>query len=103
MTDPAIHEPVVLETAGKEEIVEAVLTPGAQLALQRQARGWSIEEVATQLNLAARQIQAIEADNYAALPGMASVRGFIRGYAKILKVDPSPLLAMPDITGRHAA
>lgn len=67
---------------------------GAQLAAEREARGWSIEQVATQLNLAPRQIQALELDNYAALPGMASVRGFIRAYAKLLKIDPTPLIAM---------
>lgn len=93
MSNTVIHEPVLLEASVKEDI-DAALGPGAQLALQRQRRGWSIEEVAAQLNLAPRQIHAIESENYAALPGMASVRGFIRGYAKILKIDATPLLAM---------
>lgn len=76
----------------QEEVDQPAPAPGAQLAARRQALNWSIEHVASQLNLAPRQIQAIEADNYAALPGMASVRGFIRSYAKLLKVDPGPLL-----------
>jgi cytoskeleton protein RodZ len=38
-------------------------------------------------------VHAIEADNYAALPGIAIVRGFIRSYAKLVKIDPAPLLA----------
>ncbi|WP_334187704.1 RodZ domain-containing protein [Noviherbaspirillum sp.] len=59
----------------------------------REARGWSVDQVASQLNLAPRQVQAIERDDYASLPGMAVARGFIRGYAKLLKVDPVPLLA----------
>lgn len=67
--------------------------PGAELARYREARGWTILEVADQLNLAARQIVALEADNYAALPAIAVVRGFIRAYAKLLRVDPVPLLA----------
>lgn len=67
--------------------------PGAQLAAQRQAYGWSVEDVADQLKLAPRQVVAIEADNYAALPGKATVRGFIRAYAKILKMDAAPLVA----------
>lgn len=66
--------------------------PGAQLAARRQALDWSIEYVANQLNLAPRQIQAIETDNFAALPGMACARGFIRSYAKLVKIDPAPLL-----------
>jgi len=68
--------------------------PGAQLAAQRQALGWTVEQVAHQLNLAPRQVQAIEDENYAALPGMVIARGFLRAYAKLLKIDPVPLLAL---------
>jgi cytoskeleton protein RodZ len=67
--------------------------PGAQLAAHRQERGWTIEQVASQLNLAPRQVVAIEADDYPSLPGMPIVRGFIRAYAKLLKIDAAPLLA----------
>jgi cytoskeleton protein RodZ len=76
----------------QDENVRNELLPGAQLAARRQALNWSVEQVASQLNLAPRQIHAIEADNYAALPGMAIVRGFIRSYAKLLNVDAAPLL-----------
>jgi cytoskeleton protein RodZ len=67
---------------------------GAQLAAKREAMRLSVDQVAMQLNLATRQIKALEADNFAALPGMASVRGFVRSYAKLLKIAPEPLLAM---------
>ncbi|WP_287367802.1 helix-turn-helix domain-containing protein, partial [Thauera sp.] len=40
-----------------------------------------------------RQIAALEADNFSALPGMAFVRGFLRNYARYLGLDPAPLLA----------
>ena len=69
-------------------------SPGAQLAALRQERGWTVEQVASQLNLAPRQVLAIESDDYASLPGMPIVRGFVRAYAKLLKVDAAPLLAM---------
>lgn len=72
---------------------QQMVRPGAQLASYRKERGWSVEQVASQLNLAPRQIVAIESDDYPALPGMPIVRGFIRAYAKLLKVDPAPLLA----------
>ena len=68
-------------------------SPGARLAALREERGWTVEQVASQLNLAPRQIQAIERDDYPALPGMAIVRGFVRAYAKLLKVDAAPFLA----------
>lgn len=70
------------------------LSLGEQLSAEREAKGWTVEYVAGQLNLATRQIQALESDNYAALPGMASVRGFVRAYAKLLRIDANPLVAL---------
>jgi cytoskeleton protein RodZ len=72
----------------------AEIGPGARLAEHRQSLGLTVEQVANQLNLAPRQIQAIEADNYAALPGVVIARGFIRAYAKLIKLDPAPLVAL---------
>ncbi|HYD96903.1 MAG TPA: RodZ domain-containing protein [Noviherbaspirillum sp.] len=69
------------------------VSPGARLAAYREERGWTVEQVASQLNLAPRQVVAIEQDDYPALPGMPIVRGFVRAYAKLLKVDAAPLLA----------
>jgi len=69
-------------------------TLGQRLAAERQARDWSIEYVAGQLNLAVRQIHALESDNYSALPGIASVRGFVRAYAKLLRIEADPLVAL---------
>ena len=68
-------------------------TPGMQLAMRRQQFNWTVEQVASQLNLAPRQVQAMEADDYGALPGMAVARGFIRSYAKLLQLDSAPMLA----------
>lgn len=68
--------------------------PGKALAAQREALGWTVEQVADQLKLAVRQVVALEAGDYAALPGPAVVRGFIRAYAKVVKLDAAPLVAM---------
>lgn len=93
MSDSGMNE------AGRQDDGQAMTGAGAQLAAHRQQRGWSIEQVASQLNLAPRQVVAIESDDYAALPGMPIVRGFVRAYAKLLKIDPAPLLAtMPGET-----
>lgn len=67
--------------------------PGHRLQAARQALGWSPEQVAEQLKWAPRQVLALESDDYQALPGMATVRGFVRAYAKLVKLDPAPLLA----------
>jgi cytoskeleton protein RodZ len=67
--------------------------PGRTLAAQREAMGWTVEQVADQLKLAVRQVVALEAGDYASLPSPAVVRGFVRAYAKIVKLDPMPLVA----------
>jgi cytoskeleton protein RodZ len=96
MNDAQLNEqlPVGMETGKLPEAAQAILGPGAQLAIQRQAKGYTVEQVANQLNLAPRQIQALEVDNYAALPGVVIARGFIRAYAKLLKIDPEPLVTL---------
>lgn len=68
--------------------------PGERLAARRVELRWSIEEAASKLKLAPRQIVALEANDFASLPGMAIVRGFIRSYAKLLELDPAPLVEM---------
>jgi cytoskeleton protein RodZ len=67
--------------------------PGRTLAAQREAMGWTVEQVADQLKLAVRQVIALEAGDYASLPSPAVVRGFVRAYAKVVKLDPVPLVA----------
>ena len=67
--------------------------PGPVLAAQREAMGWSVEQVADQLKLAVRQVVALEAGDYAALPSPAVTRGFVRAYAKLMRLDPAPLVA----------
>jgi len=69
-------------------------SPGINLVARREAYGVTVEQVANQLNLAPRQIMALEADDYTALPAAAIARGFLRSYAKLLQLDPVPLLAM---------
>jgi cytoskeleton protein RodZ len=67
--------------------------PGQALASQREAMGWTVEQVADQLKLQVRQVVALEAGDYASLPSPAVTRGFVRAYAKLMKMDPAPLVA----------
>ena len=67
--------------------------PGHVLKARREAMGWSVEQIADQLKLAPRQVVALEAGDYDSLPPAAVVRGFVRGYAKVVKVDAAPLVA----------
>jgi cytoskeleton protein RodZ len=65
---------------------------GARLARQRQSAGLSVTDVAASLRLHPNQVRAIEQEDLARLPALAYVRGFIRSYARVLNVDPAPLL-----------
>jgi len=65
---------------------------GAALAAAREEMNLSISDVARHLKLTSAQIEALEEGAYERLPGRVFVRGFLRNYAKLLGVDPQPLL-----------
>ena len=68
-------------------------TAGARLREAREAAGLSIDAVAQQLKLAPRQVKALEEDDFAQLPGRTFIRGFMRNYARLVRLDPEALLA----------
>jgi cytoskeleton protein RodZ len=65
---------------------------GAELARVREERGLALSDVAQQLKFGARQIEALEQERFEILPGGTFVRGMVRAYARLLKVDAEPLL-----------
>lgn len=65
----------------------------AQLAAAREARGWSVADLASKLGMGAKQIEAIERGDWGALPGQAFVRGALRAYGKALQADVEPLIS----------
>ncbi|MCU0809649.1 MAG: DUF4115 domain-containing protein [Thiobacillaceae bacterium] len=66
---------------------------GQTLRVAREAQGLSVEDVATRLRLMQRQVDAIEADDFASLGQPVFARGFVRNYAKLLDLPPEALLA----------
>ena len=79
------------EQDGPVEQIESL--PGAMLRAAREARGLPVSDIAHALKFSERQISALEEDRYDDLPGGQFVRGFIRSYARLVKLDPSPLIA----------
>jgi cytoskeleton protein RodZ len=67
---------------------------GAELRAAREAAGLTLDDVAQQLKLAPRQVQALEDDDYEKLPGRTFVRGFVRNYARFMQLDPDAVLAL---------
>jgi len=65
---------------------------GGALRTNREKLGLTTQEIASRLRLSSKQIEALEADNFGALPEATIVKGFIRNYAKLLKISAEPLL-----------
>jgi cytoskeleton protein RodZ len=71
----------------------ALPLPGAVLRAAREANGYSLSEISQVLKFSVRQLEALESDDYSTLQGSTFIRGFVRSYARYLKLDEAPLLA----------
>ena len=65
---------------------------GARLSQARQAQNLATADVARRLKLSVWQVEALEGDRHHELPGPIFVRGFIRNYARLLKLDADELV-----------
>lgn len=72
--------------------------PGRVLAEARERRNQTVAEIAQQLKLSPHQIEALEADDYARLPGAVFVRGFVRNYARLVDLDGEALVARLELS-----
>ncbi len=66
--------------------------PGEYLRQLRLSQKRELADVARALNMPERQVAAIEADDYKALPEPAFIKGYLRAYSKLLSVDAGPLI-----------
>lgn len=78
-------------------------SPGSVLRSAREALGLSRREIAEALNLLESTIVAIEDDDSARQPEPVFLRGYVRNYAKLLRIDPEPLVAALNTERRPAA
>lgn len=69
---------------------------GPLLRAAREKQDISLKEIATQLNLHSDIVDALEQDNHELLPAAIYVRGYIRSYSKLLKLDGDELIAAYD-------
>lgn len=82
------------DMADNPEVRTSERGPGPVLAAARTAQNLAVSDVARQLKLSVTQVAALEAGQYERLPGPVFVRGFVRNYARLLRMDPDRLLAM---------
>ena len=74
-------------------IEAAPFSVGTALREARVCHGLSVDEVSNRIKFAPRQIEALEADDFAHLPETTFLRGFVRSYARLLQLDTVSLLA----------
>jgi cytoskeleton protein RodZ len=70
---------------------------GAVLLRERRRQGLSLGDISRQLKLSVRQVEALERDDYSGYKGPVFIHGFIRNYAKLLGLDPEPLIRATDL------
>lgn len=91
----AVHPEVVAATR---------VNPGETLRQGREAKNWSLPDVAQRLNLTVTSLSNLEAGHFDKLPGHTFARGYVRAYAKVLELDQSALVTQFDqYTGTDSA
>ena len=70
-----------------EEVTLFPKTAGEKLREAREAQGLSLAEIAARTRVPVRQLEAIEAGNYAALPSITYSVGFAKAYARAVDLD----------------
>ena len=84
--DNAVNQPGVAETQNL----------GTTLKRAREQQNLRVEDVARELRLSVRQIEALERDDHAGLPGRTFVRGFVRHFARLVQLDQDAIVALYD-------
>ncbi|BEP92529.1 hypothetical protein GmRootA79_09130 [Acidovorax sp. A79] len=70
------------------------MTAGGLLREARQASGMHIAALAVALKVPVSKLEALEADNYEALPDTVFVRALASSICRTLKLDPAPVLSL---------
>jgi cytoskeleton protein RodZ len=74
-------------------------SPGRRLQEARVAARLTVDEVASRLRLERRVVEALERDDHGSLPEPTFVRGYLRGYARLLDLPPGPIVEAYDRLG----
>lgn len=66
--------------------------PGMRLRRAREAKRWTVEQVAKRLHLSESAVDALEADDYGHFAAEVYVRGYLTNYARLLAVPVDEIL-----------
>jgi cytoskeleton protein RodZ len=67
---------------------------GQKLREAREAHSYSVEQIARDTHISKQYLEALELENFSALPGDTYVVGFLRNYAEYLGLDPEELVTL---------
>lgn len=83
-----------MSESNEREIAEELdpISLGEVLRTAREAKKLDIDDICSYLRISRRQVVALENNDFSALPEATITRGFIRNYARMLGVEPEPLL-----------
>jgi len=65
---------------------------GTRLVRAREARGLTLEDAERDTRISRRYLQALEAEQFEAIPAPVYARGFLRSYSQYLGLDPQQML-----------
>lgn len=79
---------------GKEMPAQgASVNVGIALREARERMGMTVSDIAERTKFAPRQVEALEANDFAHLPQATFLRGFVRSYARVLQLDEAVLVS----------
>ncbi|SDV51419.1 helix-turn-helix domain-containing protein [Chitinasiproducens palmae] len=79
-------------TSAGKPVDENARVVGEQLAAARMQKGRSVDEMAARLKVPVAKLAGLEAGDLSVLPDVTFAIGLVRSYAKILQIDPAPLV-----------
>jgi cytoskeleton protein RodZ len=71
--------------------------PGRHLREARESRNLTVAQVAAQLRLQPRIIEALEGDDYSTLPGSTFVQGYLRSYSRLLELADDHIVGLAQL------
>ena len=77
-----------------EALIKSQPKAGAILRQLRDKKNLSVPEVASQMRLDPRIIEALEKDDYGSFPADTYIRGYLRNYAKLLGIDGDEIISV---------
>jgi cytoskeleton protein RodZ len=77
-------------------------SPGQRLRAAREQQELDIKTVAKKLHMHEEAIIALEDDDYEKFPAPIYVSGFLRNYARLLKLSPEPIVEAYESLGKEA-